>query len=128
MVEKHVVIHVPVFTPRWGHDDDYAVVISKDKMAIKGRSKGAECSRVPGRDPEWKGYNDRIGNPLVNVLENDHVYPPSVFISALERAWDAWGEGELDDEQVKEELRLLFDWVNHVTKGRPASPFWASTF
>jgi len=119
---------VEVFSRHWGHDNTYSFELRSSEMKIIGVQKSALCSKQEGGDCAWTGYNDSSGNPLVMVLENDRIYPPSVFVRAMESAWEAWLDGRLDDTQVQEEMRLLFEWLNTVSKSRPSSKFWISIF
>ena len=40
------------------------------------------------------------GNPMENMLENEGVSSPMVFVRSLESAWEAWRNNELDDDEV----------------------------
>ena len=121
-------IHVSVYSPRWGHDDGYTISCSENEMSISNFGKEAICENIPPKDPIWKGYNDTTGNPLENILTNDGIYPPINFVDALETAWQSWINGELTDEQVKEEVSQLFDWLNSISKNKPNSEFWSKEF
>jgi hypothetical protein len=119
---------VRIYSPRWGHDDAYTIKLERDHMEIKGINKDALCSWVEGKDPKWSGYNENTGNPLENILKNDSIYPPTVFVRALEHLWMAWRDGTLDDQKAEKEVQELFDWVNETTRSRPKSEFWRSVF
>ncbi len=119
---------VSVFTPRWGHDDTYTVRATRDELTVSAVSKEARCQWVENRDPQWVGHNQTIGNPLEKILENDSVYPPTVFVRAVEHAWMAWRDATLDDQQFEIELKELVEWLNAVTKAKPESEFWQGVF
>ncbi len=121
---------VKLFSPRWGHEDVYQVQLNRNQMSVSVGGVGvkAVCSWVENLDPEWLGYSDSIGNPLENILRNDSISPPSVFVSALEYAWEAWRDETLDDSQVKAEVQALCDWLNIVSRNKPGTDFWIGFF
>lgn len=116
------------YSPRWGHEDTYKITMDRQQMRIDGVMKHAICTWVENKNPRWTGHNEGIGNPLQNVLENDSIYPPTVFVRALEHAWTAWRDGKLDDQQVQIEVQQLCDWVNKTSRNRPNTDFWRSIF
>ena len=119
---------VRLYSPHWGREDICAVKLDRGQMSVKGINKTAVCSWVEGSDPEWSGYNDNIGNPLEKILENDSIYPPTVFVRAMEYAWMAWRDGTLDDQKVSQEVQELCEWVNEVSRGKPKTDFWQRMF
>ncbi len=119
---------VRLYSPRWGHEDTYEIKLGRQQMRIEHSSKTAVCSRVEGGDPKWSGYSENIGNPLVNILENDSIYPPTVFVRALEISWIAWRDGRLDDEKLQQEVQQLCVWVNEVSLSKPKTDFWRGVF
>jgi len=119
---------VRLYSPRWGHEDSYEIKLDRKQMIVEGHNKIAACSWVEGRDPKWSGYSENIGNPLVITLQNDSIYPPTVFIRALEYAWMAWRDSELDGQQVVQEVQHLCDWVNEVSRRKPKTEFWRKMF
>ena len=121
---------VRLYSPRWGHEDTYEINLDREQMRVKGKGvgKNAVCSLVEGRDPEWSGYNDSIGNPLEKILKNDSIFPPTVFVRALEYAWDAWRDGTLDDHEILKEVQELCEWVNEVSRSKPKTAFWRKMF
>jgi hypothetical protein len=119
---------VQLYSPRWGHEDTYEIQLDREQMRVKGVNKTAVCSWVEGRDPKWSGYNESIGNPLEKILENDSIYPPTVFIRAMEYAWMAWRDGTLDDQKVLQEMQQLCEWVNEVSSSKPKPTFGRGCF
>lgn len=119
---------VDVYSSRWGHTDVYAINLNRDHMRIGRTGKTAICSWVGDRDPKWSGDYENIGNPLIEILENDSVYPPTVLVRALEHSWMAWRDGTLGDQELQKEVQELFQWVNVVSKSKPNTEFWQKTF
>jgi len=94
-------------------------------MKIAGVQKTAVCSKQDDGDCAWTGSSDMNDmQPLVAILENDHIYPPSAFMMALKSAWKAWLDRRLDDTQVQGKITSLFEWLNIVSKSKPNSKFW----
>jgi hypothetical protein len=119
---------VLLYSPRWGHEDTYEIKLNREKMNVKAVNKTAACSWVEGRDPKWSGYNESIGNPLEQILENDSIFPPTVFVRALEYAWQAWRDCIINDQKISQEVQELSEWVNGVSHTRPQTDFWRKMF
>lgn len=120
---------VSLYSPRWGHEDVYKIRLERDQMTIEGPGiKKATCSWRDNQDPEWSGHRHITGNPLINILEDDHIYPPKVFVSALEHAWKDWRNDELSNEQIEFEVITLCEWLNAVTQNKPKSDYWRTIF
>jgi hypothetical protein len=128
-MSEHNNFTVKLHSPRWGTDDPYDIEMDRKQMSVGklGPSK-AILNYVEGRDPEWSGGPFMSKHPLVDILENDSIYPPTIFIRALEFAWSAWRNHELDDVEVETEVGKIFDWVNEVSKSRPTTKFWRTKF
>lgn len=60
-------------------------------------------------------------------MGNDSIYPPAVTASLFEYAWKSWRDGELNDQGFTDELRIVADWVNTITKGNHEVIFGEST-
>lgn len=127
-MSDRVRFNVNLYSTRWGREDTYEFQLERKQMKIEGIGKHALCSWVENLDPTWSGHNDMIGNPLEKMLENDSIYPPSVFVMALVSAWKAWRDSELDDEQIQADIRELCEWLNKVTQSQPKTEFWRSIF
>lgn len=67
-------------------------------------------------------------NPVELTLENDSIYPPTVFVRALQAAWIAWRMHELQDDEVASEMSTLCEWLNLVSKNKPKTAFWKKVF
>ena len=119
--------HVEIYSPRWGHDDRYEFIFDEDTMKISS-GKQASCKWSEDKEPVWDGYNADSGNPFVNILENDSIYPPTILISALEHLWSAWRDGTLKNEEVEAEMNLLIEWVNTGSMNKPKTDFWQGIF
>jgi len=127
-MSEDLIIKINIFTPRWGHDDVYTFRFRSDQLLVSNGTKEASCSQEVGQDPKWSGYNEIVGNSLKNIFTNDSIYPPTVFIDAVEHAWIAWKNSEIDNENLELELRTLCEWLNTTTKAKPNSDFWSKIF
>jgi len=125
---EQIKFNIAIYSPRWGHDDSYRFEINKHRMKIRNAGKEAICLWVEGHDPKWSGHDSLTGNPLQNILENDSIYPPSIFVSALTSAWEAWRMDDIDSDQLKSEISELCNWLNVVSTNRPKSEFWRMIF
>ncbi|WP_305845229.1 hypothetical protein [Photobacterium leiognathi] len=116
------IVDLDVFSPRWGRNDVYSVELRQDCMTISMSVRKATAKWVENCDPEWSGEN------IQRIMNNDGIYPPEIIQDLFERAWKAWRNGDLSDQQVDNELKLIADWINVVTKHKPDSAFWNKYF
>ncbi len=115
---------VQIYSPSWGQEDRYEITMDREKMTVSLLGITATCSWVESRDPEWSGLDATTGNPLEQILQNDQIYPPTIFVRALEYAWMAWRDGSLDNQAVFQEVQELCQWVNNVSRSKPTTEFW----
>lgn len=121
-MSKSTEFDVLLFSPRWGHEDNYKFIADEDELIIKC-PHDVKCEWVENRDPVWSGYGTVGMHPLEAVLHNDHIYPPTVFADAIEGFWVDWRNGEIDDKQFVEETKRMFKWVDSVTHSKPSSDY-----
>ncbi len=121
-MSDQITFKVSLFSPRWSHEDLYEIKLNKDKMYICFGLRTAECSWIDGKDPKWSGHT------VKEILTNEFIYPPTIFEKALEKAWEAWKDSDLDDVGVQKEVKELCDWVNTVSRNRPKTNFWKLMF
>lgn len=122
-------VNINLYSPRWGHEDSYVIRFDEKEINIMGvGAKEAKCVQNPNGSVGWSGHNQMTGNPLLNILQDDHIYAPDVFIDAIIHAWGSWKNGDLSDEQLDEEVAHLANWINTSTKNKPDSEFWSSYF
>ncbi len=121
-MSKSTEFDVKLFSPRWGHQDNYRFIANEKLLVIKC-PHDIQCKWIENRDPEWSGYGTVGHHPLEAVLHNDHIYPPIVFADAIEGVWIDWRNGELNDSQFAEETENLFKWVNIVTNSKPNTDY-----
>ena len=119
-----ITLEVPVFSPRWGHDDIYTITLSRESMKITHHPRGAICRWVENQDPEWQSTD----GSLFGIFRNDSVTAPENFLDALEILWLNWRNGEINNEQVNDELKALFEWLNITTKSKPKTDYWRRVF
>lgn len=115
-------VDLKIYSPRWGHHDIYRVELHQDYMKITMAPREAKATYIENRDPVWSGES------LQRIMNNDSIYPPEITQRLFQRAWLAWRHGELDDEQVAQELELVAEWINTVTEAKPDSDFWRGYF
>ncbi|MDQ1886691.1 hypothetical protein RA180_22150 [Aeromonas salmonicida] len=115
-------VNLKIYSPRWGHHDTYHVELHLDYMKITMHPKEAKATYIDNRDPEWSGES------LQRIMNNDSVYPPEITPRLFQRAWLAWRDGELDDNQVAQELEQVAEWINKITEAKPNSDFWQKYF
>ncbi|HUT60876.1 MAG TPA: hypothetical protein VNA25_23765 [Phycisphaerae bacterium] len=117
-----------VFSPRWGHTDRYQIVFTQDELRVSQANFSATCKRDDNGDPEWSGYNDEFGNPLMKIFQNDSIYVPSIVPSALEWAWQRWLDEAVSNATLKSGLDELFAWIDQTARGKPKGELWQGAF
>jgi len=123
-----ITIKVNVYSPRWGHDDQYIIEMSEKAMTIGGPGgKEVQCVKDPYGNRVWKegvgGYKS-----LLDIFHNDSIFAPEVFLFALKSAWESWENRELDGEQVEQEIAQLFEWLNTISRTKPETDYWGRIF
>lgn len=117
-----VTVELQIYSPRWGHEDTYSLELSRGSLVITQGARATKATYRDNLDPEWNG------EPLVDILQNDSIYPPVIFQNLIEHAWLTWRSGELSSEAVEQELKELEKWLNEITKGKPSTDFWNEYF
>jgi Integron cassette protein len=117
-----------VFSPRWGHEDRYEIVLKRDEFPVARGPSVAKCKHVDGRDPEWSGYGGPGGNPLMNMFSNDSIHAPAIVPFALEWAWRQWRDGAVLEDDLRSSLRELFEWIDRTARASPKGAFWQRAF
>ena len=115
-------VELRIFSPRWGREDTYKLVLERHLLVITQGARSATCTWIENRDPEWSGES------LRHILENDSIYPPAILQNLIEHAWVSWRNGELDSSAVNEELQVVASWLNEITKAKPNTNFWKKYF
>lgn len=115
-------IELRIYSPRWGHEDVYELVLTRESLVVTHGARIAKCNWRDNLDPEWSGES------LDGTLRNDSIYAPSIFPRLIENAWEAWRNGELDASAVDTELNALADWLNEITHAKPDTDFWKKIF
>jgi hypothetical protein len=97
---------------------------------IKNPSNPSEaiCKYKEKLDPQWENWNKKDKHPLLEIMENDFIYPPTNFVNGLMYAWLAWRSNELTNEQVEEEIAIFANWVNLISENKPSTRFWRNKF
>lgn len=121
-------IQFSLYSPRFGHSDPYTIKFDENELFFKSTGKEAKCLQDSEGKFIWSGHDDTIGNPILNILEDNQIYPPSPFLEAIISAWNAWRIKELSDEQLESELTQLFKWVDVSSRNKPNSDFWIHLF
>ena len=115
-------IDLKIFSPRWGTQDTYEVLLGRDSLEIVKTPAVAKLIYRENLDPEWQG------DDLIAMLEKDGIYPPAVLPRLFQHAWLAWRSYEIDDSEVEGELVEVSEWLNEISHSKPSSDFWRGYF
>jgi len=114
-----MLVELKIFSPRWGREDTYRIKLERDFMEITMQVRKSRVTWSDTADPIWSGET------LQRTMTNDSIFPLAATQDLFERAWKSWRDGEISDQQVEAELKLLADWLNSITKAKPRSDFWS---
>ena len=118
----NVTVLLRIDSPRWGKQQPFQVIVSRDELVMKSSARTATCTWRENLDPVWSGED------LLRVFEADSIYPPAVLARMLEKVWRSWRGSELDASGLEAELRLVEEWLNVITRAKPHSEFWKNYF
>ena len=115
-----------IYTPRWGHTDEYVIGLEQDKMLFKHGGSlhpPAVVTYVENRDPTWDSKAKFFA-----PLNNDSIYPSHAFPDALEYLWLQARNTAMDHDQIQAELDAMAEFINASTKAKPQTAFWRQYF
>lgn len=111
-----------IYSPRWGHNDDYVFDFERDTLTIKLSPRIAICKWQENGAPDW------TGETFEQILRNDSIYPPSIFQDLIEHLWICWRNGDIPADSVNTELQTVITWLNLITEAKPQTEFWSAYF
>ena len=111
-----------VWTPRWGHTDNYSVRMTDVEMTVQQGVFTATCAIGAKGDPVWSGGRGS-GHALVGMFSADHIYVSEVVARALSWAWEQFRDGTAKDV-LDEGLNELFAWVDTTSRATPKTQLW----
>ena len=101
----------PVYSNRWGHNDNYKIKRTKDGWEIDFMS-GGKC--------------DKRGYPyLFKNLEHDGIEYPKSLGSRMQWLWEKAKDSGLSKEQLQKELSELAEWISEIERNQPKQGVWA---
>ena len=115
-------ITAQIYSPRWGHDDNYEFELTPEAMTVSMGIRKSKCVWQENRDPIWQG------EPVEAILRNDSIYPPTILPDLLEHLWISWRNGEINESDAQTELDAMINWLNTITKAKPETDFWRKYF
>jgi len=122
------IIELSIFSPRWGHKDSYEFEFTDEHISLLRGAKEAIAKFDEAGSIVWSGHNVSTGNPLLNIMSDDHIYPPVYLIYAIENIWKYWLYNEISEDEFKAEFKKIEPWINDTTNAKPDSEFWNRLF
>ena len=116
-------VELDIYSPRWGHNDRYIVELNQAYLEIGLSGRTTRATWRDNLDPDWNS-NESIHD----IMNNDSIYPPTILQDLLEHAWLEWRNGNINDQQVDDELQEIANWINTITRSKPNTNFWNSYF
>jgi hypothetical protein len=100
-----------VYTRRWGHQDNYRICRTVDGWEVKHLAMNGACEK------------DGTGALMQNLQHDCVFYPEDGVKYAMSQLWEQADEGELNSEQLQQNLQQIADWISAVEqavgKGQP---------
>lgn len=100
-----------VYSRRWGHDDIYHFMRTKDGWDVNSPPIGGSCDK--GGDPH-----------LFKNLRQDLIHYPIGLNNWLEWLWEQAASKGLSKDEVQIALQELADWISITEKNAPSSKVW----
>ncbi|WP_345687607.1 hypothetical protein [Novipirellula caenicola] len=114
-----------IFSPRWGHEDAYSVRLTKSSFEVSLNTKHAKCEFDPCGEVVWTGHAEGVENPMLNIMSDDFIYPPTVVPEAIEWLLREYRDGKISDDDAKVALSDLFSWIDETARAKPTG-VWTS--
>ncbi len=111
-VTEHHSITVPIFSRRWGHDDNWTFTMTDEGWVIQLGAHTAHVIIEPKDEV-------RPSETLSKWARNDMVTLPAGTTGFLEHVWSRAQEETLSREQVKAAIEDIAEWINATSKSRP---------
>lgn len=113
---RNLTINVDIFSPRWGHNDEYTIRLEPETLKITAsNAKSTSCSYVVDHDPVW----EKGSETLISIFRNDQIVAPENILSHVESIWEKWRDQIFTDEQTEEAFKSLITWINNITNSKP---------
>ncbi|WP_066631487.1 hypothetical protein [Labilibacter marinus] len=109
-VNLNQVCDFPVYTNRWGHEDNYKVTRTFNGWSVENLGIGGACS------PEGKSLDKESESGFIANFEQDFVDYPSKFHYIIERLWNLADETEMDIKELQSKLYEVAKLVSEVEK------------
>jgi len=123
---KHINFKAELYSPKIGEKKLYEFTFTKEQLTIEGTSE-VRCSWIDENiDPVWSGSFQK--NALIQMLEDEKIYPPSNINKAVELAWRDWIFTRISDKELEAEIKVLINWINIITKTKLGNEYWADKF
>lgn len=115
-----MVFSVSIFSPRWGHDDPYEFRKTANGWDVCNAGHTRHC-REDG--------SDLVGdiNGVIDVMENDGIFPPTCLPGALKYLWGELDSGEVSPSDAQAALTALAEWISQSSRAKPTG-YWTPVF
>lgn len=111
---------IKVFSPRWGHDDTWDFYLDGEGWKVQFGT-GTHGCRLHCEDSVNDADEIKEDKQFFHWARNDMINVPEVLPRFLRYLCAEYKEGEINEEQIQEELDALAEWINAVTRFRPTS-------
>ncbi|QKF80762.1 hypothetical protein [Halarcobacter ebronensis] len=107
-------VKIDLFSPRWGHTDEYKIVLEENIMTISMSARKATCEFDSEENYIWS--KDLGSDALFKILDNDSICYPRNLKSSLVKIWRTWVSGKLSDIEIQDKFKELETTINTTTK------------
>ncbi len=116
------VLKMDLFSPRWGHEDEYKITINENNIEINMSQRIAKYKYIDG---EFKNISHES---LETIMRNDNISIPENLNYFFFELIKSIIENEIMEEDSQLELKELENWINCNTKACkfPNTDYWRS--
>ncbi|MFH1108488.1 MAG: hypothetical protein V1790_04720 [Planctomycetota bacterium] len=114
---------VNIFSPRWGHDDQWTFSWRENGFEVTG---GPHHAVVVYEVDDSGGCKETAlfeRHPLITMFHNDSINVPDCTFFMLRYLWVQLKNGE-DVRLAQSALDDLAHWINATTRSRPKTGYW----
>jgi len=115
-------IEMNLFSPRWGHEDRYEIMIDNNKVTINMNQRIAKYKYIDG------DFENTSNESLESIMRNDNIPIPENLNYFFFKLVTSIIDKEITEENSQLELKELENWINCNTKSCqfPNTDYWRS--
>lgn len=108
---------VKIYSPRWGHDDNYTITLENNQLKITAAgARNCICKYDAPTDTfTW----DSNYESLIRIFRNDLIEAPECIYEKIEDIWKAFIQERHTADTFQENFKKLAEWISIISKNKP---------